>query len=137
MVGWIAHQPDVVEHPSRTAGARLDVLQQDPLSPEFTAFLGTTPTVTRYHCRDTPDGVEAPDILAEYRGAHPELLPEKVYALARAAGWNPLFTGGPAPTEYTVQLQRSFDDWESGAVVYVGRTEVTVDLKASADGSCP
>ena len=136
-VVWIGHRPDVVERPSRTAGAGPDALQQNPLQSEFTRCLGTVPTVTRSYCRDTPDGVEAPDVLAEYKGSHPELLPEKVHALARAAGRNPVFTGGPAPAEYTVQLQRSFGTWESEAVVYVGPTEVTVDPEASADGSCP
>lgn len=144
--GWVLHQSDGKEYPSREANARLDVLQQDTLVTDFGKYLGLTPTVSRLQCRDTPDRLVEPTLEAMFHGSRPDLSPEKVEALGKAAGWetssvdprHPLPGVDQSDTAlYAVRLRKSFGTWESQTVVMVYSSSVELELDASADGFCP
>ncbi|GAA5015589.1 hypothetical protein [Kitasatospora paranensis] len=153
---WLGLRPDVVEHPSRTATARLGLLRGDPLIPALGTRFGVTPAVSAEQCRDTPDGRRPPDLYAEFAGpaAGPALDRAAVVALGRGAGWQPedvpvaaptlgdsstvppidLSPFGPPPV---VTFHKAFGDWRGTAIVTFEGPGATVEIDASEDDACP
>ncbi|MFD9127464.1 hypothetical protein [Kitasatospora sp. NPDC059571] len=153
LIVWSSLTPDVVEHPSPAATARLDRLRGDPLLTALGDRLGRPPAITVDQCRDTPDGPMPPSVNADFTGA-PALDAPALAALARTAGWesegpladpalgNPGATPpgglpglGAQPPHLT--LHKSFDGWRSSAHLLVDGTTTTVEIDATDDDSCP
>ncbi|MFE0463664.1 hypothetical protein ACFW1A_30875 [Kitasatospora sp. NPDC058965] len=134
---WVDLTPDVVTHPSAVARTRLAQLRGDAFLTAARSYLGQPSADSTLECRDTPDGRRPPEVLLEYRGTHPDLSREKIGELATGAGWQVL-DAGRTPTEmYSVNLGKSFEGWQSSAIVTVDPSTVTIELDASADDSCP
>lgn len=157
LLTWLSLQPDVVEHPSRTATARLDLLRGDPLLTALGARFAPLPPVSVEQCRDTPDGRRPPDVFADFAGPAVGPAPDRaaVIAAARGAGWQPDLEGpatdpdlghpsaappidlspfGPPPV---VTFHKTFGDWRGTAIVTLDGSGATVELDATDDDSCP